>query len=217
MRKTLCCVSKLEQSSLPFLRKMSNWSKEHEWEFLLAVDGSDIQMEQGYDFTPSVFQVKSQGYVESVLDHVMSKCSGDYIFRLDDDEFFSPELSEWLVKTDLKKHQVYSFPRRNLWLDENHFIPGLYPDTQIRLTTKRKSLGRNVIHNLSPHGFGLTVDKPMYHYKFIVKDYKERKSIAETYERVKKGAGLGEYLKYNLPEDYYKEKGISSFHVPIKN
>lgn len=217
MPNTLCCVSKMEPHSLKFLQKMSDWSKKSGWQFLLAIDGSDVNLEQAHDFTPNVMQVKSLGYIESVLDSVIDRCPEGYIFRLDDDEFFSPDLQKWLETSNLKSSKIYSFPRCNLWKDENHYIPGLYPDTQIRLATKKKSYGRNVIHNLSPHGFGTTIKYPIYHYKFLVKSYEERKYIAEIYEKVRQGAGFGDYLVYNIPEDYYKRKGVEVFHEPIKS
>ena len=183
---------------------MSSWCKQRNAEFVLGVDGSDIQIERAYEYSSKVVPVKSLGYLESVLDSVVSECSGDYIFRLDDDEFFSSTLSEWLSK-DTFRHSLYHFPRANLWGDERHFIvnDGLYPDVQVRFSTKAQALGRDKIHCISPFGFGQYVQARILHYKFLVKSYEERREIAKTYELVRKGAGLGEFKRYSLPEDVF--------------
>lgn len=218
MSNTLCCVSKVEPYSYRFLKHMSDWCVSRGWQFLLAVDGDSYSIERAFDFTSYVFPVHSDGYIESVLDKVIDRCEGEYIFRLDDDESISNGLSDWFDYYDWNRHEIYTFPRYNLWLDEQHYIPGLYPDNQIRFATKAKSYGRNKIHNLSPHGFGYSVtEAPILHHKFLIKDYDERKRIAEIYEKIQVGAGLGNYLKYNLPEDYYSKKGISIFHEQITN
>ena len=205
---TVCCVSRGDEKSLPFLRKMRDWCDRTNSEFLLAIDGADVP-----EFSSTCIKVRSLGYIESVLDSVIDHCSGDYIFRLDDDEFFSDKLSNWLEQNKSNfEDDVYSFSRFNLWKNEDYFIPGLYPDTQIRLTTKEKAKGRNKIHNISPYGFGTTLHLPILHYKFLIRSYEERKEIAEKYESVSTGAGFGDYLVYNLPEDYYLAKGVGIFY-----
>lgn len=202
---SLVCVSQLEPHSIRFLKQMSEWCKNRNFEFVLGVDGSDIQVEKAYEFTSKVVPVKSDGYLESVLDDVKSKCSGDYIMRLDDDESMSIGLSSFLTKLDFP-HGVYTFSRANLWGDEHHFITngGLYPDIQTRLFRADLAGGRTQIHRLSPHGFGKVLPLRILHYKFLVKSYEERLEIAKRYETVEKGAGLGEvYKKFNLPEDCF--------------
>ena len=216
---TICCVSRLEASVLPFLKKISDWCKETNSEFLLGVDGTPLKVESAFEFTNTVLPVKSLGYIESVLDSVIDNCTGDYIFRLDDDEFFSEGLSTWL-KENLGRftESIYNFPRYNLWKDEKHFIPGLYPDEQIRLATKAKSYGRTVIHCGSPFGYGQRINHEIMHYKFLIKTYEDRLKQAESIDAIMTGSGLGSYLINNLPETFYRNIGIEvPYHEITEN
>lgn len=201
---TICCVTKFEEVCVPFIREMSDWCFNNEAEFVLGIDASTKEKSIYLPYWSRFVYVNSNGSIESVLDSVIEKCTGDYILRLDDDETMSTELSDWLKAGEFSD-EIYSFHRYNLWGDTNHHLPQLYPDTQIRLATKAKSFGRNVIHNISPYGFGKTLNKPILHHKFIIRSYEDRKKIANTYESICPGAGSGEYLKYSLPEDYYKQ------------
>lgn len=206
---SLCCVSKFEPFSSRFINLMSNWCKKTGTEFVLALDAPDepnLISRLKYPFPIPTTVVHSKGYIESVLDSVIDKCSGDYVLRLDDDEFMSLEMQKWLEKRDFKS-DLYTFQRANLWEDENHYIANtpLWPDIQTRLATKEKSYGRTEIHCLSPYGFGEALDYKILHYKYLIKDYRERKSIAERYEAVKPSAGLGSlYKQYYLPEDCFE-------------
>lgn len=206
---SLVCVSKLESICRPFLKKMSDWSKKNNVEFVLGVDGSDTEIELAYDYTAFVVPVRSLGYLESVLNDVKSKCTGDYIFRLDDDEFFSENLSKWLIENRGKfTEKAYSFPRYELWKDENHHIFPLYPATQVRLFSKNGGIEKRTLHSIPSYGYGIFIDRQILHYKFLIRSYEDRKRIAEVYESVHKGAGFGDYLVYNLPEDHYRSLGL---------
>lgn len=181
---------------------------ENGWEFVLGADGRDAQ-NVAENFSTNVIPVTTGGYIETVLEDVMSRCSGDYILRLDDDEALSEALLEWILKENLTE-KTYTFFRANLWRDTKHFIKKIWPDSQTRLTRKDCSTWSKEIHSISPHGFGVEVPKAILHYKFLVKSYPERIEIARKYESIRDGAGFGEYKKFSLPEEIDNSNDVYS-------
>lgn len=118
----------------------------------------------------------------------------------------------------MEKKYIYSdlfaFPRCNV-IEGDKFILNkpLFPDLQTRLTKAEKAGGRKEIHAGSPFGTGTVIPCAIMHDKFIVRSYEERKSIAENYESVKTGCGLGEhYRAFSLWEDFYKEPKTRSIY-----
>jgi len=185
---SILCVTKNEPHAEPFLTAMENDAKVIGAEFVRVVDGVDVH---------------SNGCIESVLDQAVSMCHGDYVLRLDDDESLSGGLRRWLQVPSSLASGIYTFPRRNLWGNDTHYITNdlLCPDLQTRLTTKDKAGGRGMIHGGSPFGIGTIISLPILHHKYLVRSYEERKAIAETYESISPGAGFGFYKIYSLPED----------------
>ena len=52
----------------------------------------------------------------------------------------------------------------------------------------------------------MNIMSPILHTKFLLKDYEERKAIAENYDSVRAEAGTGKvYLPFSLPEDSFQE------------
>lgn len=155
--------------------------------------------------------VKSAGYLESVLDEAVEMCRGDYVLRLDDDEMPSAAMAQWLIDEKYLETQSWAFHRANLWGSEETYITNhpLWPDIQTRLAIKEKSGGRKEIHIGSPHP-GRNAPCMIEHHKFLIKNYAERKRIAEGYEKIKTGAGLSDtYKPFSLPEDCLAEINLA--------
>lgn len=203
---TIVCVTN-GKGKADFLAKMRHHADYLDACFLVGTDGEHgyrMAMEAEADI---VAPVKGNGYLESILDEVMKKVQTEYVLRLDDDERLSPALVEWLRGEWYKEYEIVTFPRANLWGDEYHFLSE-YPwwmDEQTRLGKTSLMLGRNEIHQGNPNGAGVTVPYVIEHHKFLIKDYAERLKIALLYESVRKGAGLGEFLPFNLPEETCRE------------
>lgn len=178
---------------------------------LAHILGAEIVLACDADSAPwmfdNTFLVKSDGYLESVLDEAVSHCNGDYILRLDDDELASPAMIEWLRSDKYKESDSWQFPRMHLYSDRDHYItnPPLWTDPQTRLSIKEKSGSRTEIHVGSPWP-GKTAPVAIEHHKFLVKLYAERQEIAKNYERIRPGAGLSDTFKpFSLPEDCFSE------------
>lgn len=169
--------------------------------FMIGADGEEAYR-LSY-FADRVAPINSMGYLESVLDEVTKLVDTPYVLRLDDDERMSQSLLWWLKSGEYTRYDIVTFPRANLWGDREHFLKEepWWMDAQTRLGKVEKMLGRDRIHKGNPAGSGITVPYAIEHHKFLVRDYAERLKIAEQYEKVQPGAGKGEYLPYNLPED----------------
>ena len=169
--------------------------------------GLDKCQPEYWQLAHKTIQLKSAGYLESVLDDALAVCTGRWILRLDDDEKCSKEMERWLAGGKYQHFgDMYAFPRANMW-NLDHFIttPPLWPDIQTRLSVREKAGGRNKIHQGSPHGPGIVAPVAIEHYKFLVRDYESRLKIATNYESVKAGCGFGEtYQPHNLPEKSFK-------------
>jgi hypothetical protein len=151
-------------------------------------------------------QVATDGTIESVLDEAIDHCQAQFVLRLDDDERMTPAMVAWLRTGEWMTEPLWAFPRLNLWGDEEHFIKAdpLYPDLQTRLSTREKAGGRRGVHDGSPFGTGRIAPVAIEHHKFLVRDKFDRQRIAEGYEAIRQGAGLGEhYVAFNLPEIFY--------------
>lgn len=201
---TILCVTNGNGKHIPnFLEQMRQHADVLDACLLIGTDG-----EHGYHAAIEadanmIAPVRSNGYLESILDIVMEQVRTPYVLRLDDDEKLSPALLAWLKQGKYKEFEIITFPRANMWGDEQHFLSE-YPwwmDEQTRFGKTELMTGRNVIHQGNPCGAGVTVPYVIEHHKFLVRDYAERRKIAEQYEQVRPGAGLGEFLPFNLPED----------------
>ncbi len=75
------------------------------------------------------------------------------------------------------------------------------PSTHLRLTNKANANWGRQIHGHFFGTYGVTIEHPILHHKFLVKSYEERVKIAERYESISAGAGSAGYLTFTLPED----------------
>lgn len=92
-------------------------------------------------------------YLESVLNEAYSKCTKDWIFRLDDDELISANFMSVRNKISSSNISAYFMPRYNCVKDTKHYISysPWYPDWQLRLF-KRSNLQTHdeVVHHVTP-------------------------------------------------------------------
>jgi len=195
---SICCLTQCKPHSHKFLIAMRYLADYLDAEFVLGADGCE---EIAREYTDRVIPVKSKGYLESVLQEVLDFCTGDYIFRLDDDERVSNSLFNWFCDTPLTS-PTYSFRRLELYGDDQHYLAhqSLYPSVSPRLSTRQYAICKDNIHgHFVP--YGEVVEQPILHYKFLIKTYEERLEIANRYESIAKNAGLGSYKVWTLPED----------------
>lgn len=193
-------VTKGEAHIWPYIRKAKALAQAIDAEFIIGLD--DYQNDDFICVEKGIVHVKSDGYLESVLDEVLKHATGKYILRLDDDESISDAMLHWLKAGHYHASDVWAFPRANMWWQGKAITtPPLWPDLQTRLTTRSKAGGRTQIHQGSPHGTGAVAPVAILHHKFDVRSFDERLRIAAQYESVKPGCGFGAtYQPYNLPE-----------------
>jgi hypothetical protein len=201
------CVTKGEPYTTDFIRHYSDVAETLDAVVVIVCDDVPSNT-KGFDAKHGRIRyaaVKSNGFIESVLDKALSYCETRYIFRIDDDEKFSPSLIEWLKSGAYREHDHWKFPRVHLWGDTEHFINAapLYPDHQTRLSTKDKSGGRTTVHAGSPYGGGHLCSHPIEHHKFLIKTREQRLTIAAGYDAITPGFGSGGMLAFNDPESFY--------------
>ena len=203
MTLSILCVSRVDECSLPFISYMQEAAAQLGAQFVLAADGSYAYRRAPID---SVL-VRSRGYFESALDQALVACDSDYVLRLDDDERMSSAMMQWMQSGIWHASDNWEFPRSHDWYDGVLMTPQLFPDYQTRLSVKAKAGGRHGIHAGSPYS-AERASVCIEHHKFVVKDYKERRRIAESYDAYHPGYGTGNMLPFSLPEDAYKGQKV---------
>lgn len=202
---SILTVTKAEPFTGFFLRQMQQLAIAANAEFVIAGDGSEAinkLKRAGFGDENILVSVKSNGTMESVLDAAVRCCSGKYILRIDDDECVSPEMFSWIVRQDYTEHDHWKFSRAHLWHLPNLYItnPPLWPDWQTRLSIRKKSGGRPILHSGSPFGGGRLAPVILEHWKFVVKTKEERWAIGRFNDQFGPGYGTGNMLPFNVPE-----------------
>ena len=151
----------------------------------------------------------TNGLGESAIPALVKACAHEWILRFDDDETGSAAMLEWLQRGEWisENWDAYSFPRANLWGDENHFITNapLWEDKQTRLT-RRDILARweNKVHAGQPASRNADVSAMLLHHKFLVRTYAERQETARHYDSLRAGAGTDDHFgRFTLPELFF--------------
>ena len=200
---SVLCVTQNEPHARRFLDDMANLAERLSAELVIGLDRCTARDLRADKFV----NLSSGGYIESVLDEAIAACSGEWILRLDDDEAVSLALAEWLWRREYVGGDIFAFRRMHLWGDEEHFITNdpLWPDVQTRLAKKGKSGGRHSIHIGSPYGTGKIIAAPIMHHKFLVRSPEERQVIADRYEQIQPGGGLGYFNVFSMPEEALSE------------
>lgn len=215
MKLTILCVTRAEPHARRFLLEMAALAAALEdAELVVAADGEDAAhrlrvvtfCEGSTVIADAVRQVRSLGYIESVLDEALGFCRGEYVLRLDDDERCSPAMARWLNGRRYMAAEHWKFPRANLWPTADHvaLTPHLWPDHQTRLSVRGKAGGRSLIHSGSPFGGGEDAGVVIEHHKFLVKSLEERRAIVGRYDRIQPNAGTS-FLAFSCPEDAYPD------------
>jgi hypothetical protein len=157
--------------------------------------------------------VHSHGYVESVLDTAVDRCTTDYILRVDDDETISLGMLEWLRRHHYRQARHWAFPRRNLWPDAQHHVTNepLWPDLQTRCSLRALAGGRHSVHDGSPYGTGRVAPPgvTLEHHKFLARTRADRERLVRHYNTIKPGAGT-DWIMFSLPELYPDELHVEA-------
>lgn len=205
MTLTLLTVTRAEPYALPFIAELEDVAGILDAELVIAADGPEAvrRLDQYHD---NITLVRSDGYLESVLDRAVARCRDGYILRLDDDERLDDLALMWLHEREYEEADHWAFQRLNLWPDEASYITnlGMFPDPQTRLSVKAKSGGRHQIHDGSPYGTGRMAHGFIEHHKFLVRSQAEREAVVLGYERIQGGAG-SLFMQYSLPEHFAAE------------
>lgn len=208
MKLSLMTITQAEPHALIFLSAMADLAKRLGAELVIAADGHDAfnRLSDIAGLRRHVTPVRSSGFLESVHDEVLAKTTGDYVFRLDDDESVSPSLQSWLQVQAYLDEPHWKFARAALWHRADLFIHALplWPDHQTRLSKRSLAGGRNHIHAGSPYGGGAECPSMILHHKFLVKTREQRQEIVDRYDRVSPGAGSGGMLAFQIPEAAYQ-------------
>jgi hypothetical protein len=206
---SILCVTKAEPFATPFLQDMSALALSTMSELVIVADGnaaSDVLKRIHWPgIVPMTPVVYSKGYLESVLDIALQRCTGSHVLRLDDDEKCSSALKDWLRTQQYVHQPIWKFSRAHLWQTADRVLltPQLWPDHQTRLSLRALAGGRHFIHSGSPFGGGYEAPAVIEHHKFLVKSADERWAIARRYDTVHPGAGTGGMIAFQVPEHAY--------------
>jgi hypothetical protein len=206
---SLLCVTRGEPHAAPFVHRLADLQRRLQAELVLICDGQLYP--SGLNGTVWAGLVHSQGYIESVLDEAVGKCSRDYVLRLDDDEACSKAMVDWLAREEYQTAQHWKFPRVHLWGDTEHALvtPQLWPDHQTRLSLRSLAGGRRAIHAGSPYGGGIPAPCAIEHWKFLVRSLPERREIVDRYDAIQPGAG-SRFRAFSVPEDFYTAEELAA-------
>lgn len=198
---TFLCVTKGERQTYQMLGVMYLNSQALGARMLIAADDCSLPELTGRPGL-TITNVKSRGYIESVLDVALAAVQTPYVLRLDDDERLSPGMLDWLASGAYRTADHWKFPRAHLFGSPDLFlmVPPLWPDHQTRLSIREKAGGRKRIHDGSPYGGGKLAPCYIEHWKFLVRDVVERREINDRYERLQRGAGE-HFRLFSVPEE----------------
>jgi len=210
MKLTILCVTSIDHGqALNFIRRLFDQAATLRAQLVVAADGDHAYNACTVLWPQQTVRVHNPGdpSLERLIDQALPSCSGDYVLRIDDDEWISPNMFAWLKSGTYLNQDHWSFTRVYWWKRRGLLIrtSELFPDVQTRLSTREKSGGRLQLHAGSPFGWGIMAPPEVVieHHKFLVKTYAERVVIADRYERFHPGFGRGRMLGYTLPEDAY--------------
>lgn len=188
MKLSILCVTRAEARALPYLNHFSEMAQALSAELVFGAHGTDARdtlFTSKYDC--AIKQVEGR-YLEEMLAPALAACTGDYVLRLDDDEWVPPSMLRWLQSDEYLIHDSWFFARYHMWPDREHVVTShpFFPDFQQRLTTRFKAGRPSKIHAASPWpAYRAPVN--FEHHTFIVKSYAERQAITAKYETIIQG------------------------------
>jgi glycosyltransferase involved in cell wall biosynthesis len=143
-RLSTCIIT---MNSAERIRPLLTYIRRFSDEIVVGVDSktTDNTLEACRGLADELFVIQSDALTcNAGLEPLVDRCHGDWILRLDDDEFPEPhfaELAAGVIGTDRFTH--YKIPRLHLcniepleWIDDGY----LYPDYQMRLFKNERSL-----------------------------------------------------------------------------
>lgn len=180
-------------------------------EIVVALDDSTLDEAAAAlgDVADVVFAIPFRMPVERSLPWLHQRCSGNWIFRLDDDEVPSAALLGALDELTANRSLSHCFiPRRWLWQSPDTYLdaPPWAPDYQLRLVRNEPSLVwfPGVTHwPVQAQGAHRYLDAPIYHFDLLSNPLERRRAKADAYEAKEPGrriAGLAFNTAYYLPE-----------------
>lgn len=144
-RKLSTCIITMNSADRiqPLLRYIRRFSDE----IVVGVDSktTDNTFEACRGLADELFTIESEALTcNAGLEPLVDRCHGDWVLRLDDDEFPEPQITELIggvIATD--KYTHYKLPRLHLcsvepllWINDGY----LYPDYQMRLFKNERAL-----------------------------------------------------------------------------
>jgi hypothetical protein len=207
MKLTVCCLA---GAPGPRVRALIEPLREVADEVVIAADsrvGSEDLRE--YAAVADKLLRVEVAHLERHLAWLHQQCSGDWIFRIDADEFASPrliaELPSFLSNRYVRQYwipRVWLYPDLEHWLDE----PPWWPDYQLRLYRNDCFLRfAGVQHTTAvsqpPNAY---VESPIYHLDLLVNTVGTREKKAQFYDQLRPtmqapgGGPMNE--RYYLPE-----------------
>jgi hypothetical protein len=192
-------------------------------EVVLAIDD---QLDKSFDadfrrLGDRVVRAPYLGSVSRAFGWLLSQCTGDWVFRIDDDEVPSAGLA-----AELEECICGDPPITHAWVPRRWLYPNSAsvlaqwpwrPDYQLRLNRNDPALvsfpGR--IHEvLAVLGPGLYLREPIYHADLLFKSFEERLRKVRGYEAIRPGMTVGGVplnAAYYLPE---RQEDLPTESVP---
>lgn len=142
--KLSTCI--ITMNSAQRIRPLLEYIRSFSDEIVVGVDSktTDNTLEVCQGLADELFVIQSSAQTcNAGLETLVSRCHGDWILRLDDDEFPEPHLHTLLPGLMQDRFTHYKMPRLHLssvepleWIDDGY----LYPDFQLRLFKNEPSL-----------------------------------------------------------------------------
>lgn len=147
LKKPTLSTCIITMNSQDRIRPLLQYIRSFTDEIVVGVDSktTDNTFEACQGLADELFVIESTALTcNAGLEPLVGRCHGDWILRLDDDEFPEPELVRWLPGI-LTQPEIthYKMPRLHLsniepleWINDSY----LYPDYQMRLCRNKKEL-----------------------------------------------------------------------------
>ncbi len=168
MKLSVTCIGRNEVDHLKqLLPALLEWAHEVIYVDCESEDGS---FELAESLGCRVFRRENNMNLNVNKSYAMEQAEGDWIFYVDPDERFGPELRDEVTqKIATTRASAFKLPRRNhffnVWLQHG----GQYPDHQLRLFKKGKGKfpNKHVHESLKIEGPVEMLKHPMLHYPYL--------------------------------------------------
>lgn len=149
---------------------------------------------------------------ERTLGWLHEQTSGDWVFRIDDDEVPSQALLAALAAPPSDVTHCF-VPRRWLWRDGYLTVFPWQPDWQLRLARREAVQFPGIVHiPVRADGPARYLDAPLYHLDLLEADRAAREAKARRYEAMRPGLRVG---GRPLNEAYYVPESRDASVAPV--